>query len=112
MMNAVLEATNAAVEATRVGLPAEDLVTVAREVFEKVGYADYSRSFMGHGIGLETVEPPLISPGDHTELQAGMVLCIEPGLSIPGVGGFCIEQEVVVREDGPELLTPFEAKLW
>ena len=112
VMDAVLEATNAVVGATRVGTLAEDLVKVAWEVFEKVGYAQYSRAFMGHGIGLETVEPPLISPGDHTELQAGMVLCIEPGLSIPGVGGFCIEQEVVVREDGPELLTPFEAKLW
>ncbi|MEE2822820.1 MAG: Xaa-Pro peptidase family protein [Acidobacteriota bacterium] len=112
LMDAVLEATNASVEATQVGIPAEDLVGVAREVFEKSGYAQYSRAFMGHGIGLETVEPPLISPGDKTELQAGMVLCIEPGLSIPGVGGFCIEQEVVVREDGPELLTPFEAKLW
>lgn len=112
VMDAVLEATHAAVEATRVGTPAEDLVEVAREVFEKFGYAEYSRAFMGHGIGLETVEPPLISPGDHTRLQAGMVLCIEPGLSIPGVGGFCIEQEVVVREDGPELLTTFEAKLW
>ena len=112
VMDAVLEATNAAVEATRVGTPAEDLVNVARDVFERVGYAQYSRAFMGHGIGLETVEPPLISPGDHTELQSGMVLCIEPGLSIPGVGGFCIEQEVVVREDGPQLLTPFEAKLW
>jgi Xaa-Pro aminopeptidase len=112
IMDAVLEATNATVKATRVGIRAEDLVNVAREVFEKVGYAGYSRAFMGHGIGLETVEPPLISPGDHTELQAGMVLCIEPGLSIPGVGGFCIEQEVVVREDGPELLTSFAAKLW
>ncbi len=112
MMDAVLEATNKAVEATCVGIPAEDLVQVARDVFEKVGYAEYSRAFMGHGIGLETVEPPLISPGDHTELQEGMVLCVEPGLSIPGVGGFCIEQEVVVREEGPELLTPFEAKLW
>ncbi|MDA2934918.1 Xaa-Pro peptidase family protein [Acidobacteria bacterium AH-259-D05] len=112
LMDSVLRATEAAVAAAQAGTIAEELVKVARNVFEEVNYAQYSRSFMGHGIGLETVEPPLISPGDHTVLQPGMVLCIEPGLRIPGVGGCCIEQEVVVREEGPELLTPFAAQLW
>ncbi len=112
VMDAVLRATEAAVAAAQVGTIAEELVQVARGVFDEGNYSQYSRSFMGHGIGLETVELPLISPGDRTALQPGMVLCIEPGLRIPGLGGCCIEQEVVVRQEGPELLTQFSAQLW
>lgn len=112
IMDAVLRAMDAAVAAARVGTPAEELVEVARGVFAEGDYERYSRAFMGHGIGLETVEPPLISPGDRTALEEGMVLCIEPGLRIPGWGGCCIEQEVVIRPEGPELLTQFSAQLW
>ena len=112
LLEAVVQASEASVAATQAGVSAEDLVKVAQDIFQKGQYVPYSRSFMGHGIGLETVEPPLISPGDHTILQPQMVLCIEPGLRIPGIGGCCIEQEVVVRETGPELLTEFPIRLW
>ncbi len=112
LLEAVVRASQASVAAAQPGIAAEELVKVARDIFEEDQYVPYSRSFMGHGIGLETVEPPLISPGDHTTLQPQMVLCIEPGLRIPGVGGCCIEQEVVIRETGPELLTEFPIRLW
>ncbi len=112
LLETALRATEAAVAAAQPGTPVQELVSAAGRVFEKADCAQYSRSFMGHGIGLETVEPPLISPGDRTVLQPGMVLCIEPGLRIPGVGGFCIEQEVVIGREGPELITKFPARLW
>lgn len=68
------------------------------------GETIYSR--VGHGLGLEMPEPPSISPRDGTALRSGEVLCIEPNLEVPGVGWFVSEEEVIVRDDGFELLSP------
>jgi Xaa-Pro aminopeptidase len=70
----------------------------------------YSR--VGHGLGLEMPEPPSISPQDETTLGAGEVLCLEPNTEVPGVGWLVSEEEVVVRDDGFELISPpFPAEL-
>ncbi len=68
---------------------------------------------MGHGIGIETVEEPLLSDVNPTVLQAGMVLCVEPGLYVPNWGGALIEYVVIVRESGPpEVITATPGRLW
>lgn len=68
----------------------------------------YSHTFMGHGIGLNVHEPPMISADDETVLEPGMVLCMEiPALDIPRfrvLGGFP-EDIYLVTEDGHEVLT-------
>jgi Xaa-Pro aminopeptidase len=51
-------------------------------------------------------EPPSLSPSDPTLLRNGEVLCIEPNLDVAGVGWFVSEEEVVVRDEGFELLSP------
>jgi len=61
--------------------------------------------FVGHGIGLETVEPPLLRADQSAELLAGEVLCIEPGLWRQSWGGASLEQEVIVGAT-PEIITP------
>jgi Xaa-Pro aminopeptidase len=61
---------------------------------------------VGHGLGLEMPEPPSLSPQDETPLRAGEVLCLEPNRHVPGVGWLVSEEEVVVRDDGFELLSP------
>jgi Xaa-Pro aminopeptidase len=68
------------------------------------GNTIYSR--VGHGLGLEMPEPPSLSPEDTTRLRSGEVICLEPNLEVPGVGSLVSEEEVVVREDGFELLSP------
>ena len=79
----------------------------------EAGFGDHLPGFVGHGIGLETVEAPQLRPDVETRLEPGMVLCIEPGIFIRGLGGACVEQEVIVAESGlPELITTFEARLW
>jgi Xaa-Pro aminopeptidase len=61
---------------------------------------------VGHGLGLEMPEPPSLSPQDETPLRAGEVLCLEPNRQVPGVGWLVSEEEVVVLEEGFELLSP------
>jgi Xaa-Pro aminopeptidase len=76
-------------------------------------FGDYFRGMLGHAIGLETVELPYLQTGEPAELKPGMVLCIEPGLFIPGVAGAAIEQEVIVQRSGPsEVITPTPMRLW
>ena len=65
----------------------------------------YARTFAGHGIGIETVESPLLAAATaETRLSAGMALCVEPGIAIPDVGGALIEHELVVGPAAPRLL--------
>ncbi|TCL70728.1 Xaa-Pro aminopeptidase [Hydrogenispora ethanolica] len=61
--------------------------------------------FVGHGIGLELDEPPFLALKQERRLEAGMVAAVEPKVSLPGVGVIGIEDTVVVRENGVELLT-------
>ncbi len=109
----VEEATLRAVEACRAGTAVEDVATAARDVFARSPYAAFAGASMGHGIGLETVELPYIRAGDRSELRPRMVLCVEPTLSVPGIGGAAIEQMVIIRaEGGPEVITTTPTDLW
>jgi Xaa-Pro aminopeptidase len=60
----------------------------------------------GHGLGLEIHEPPRIGKKDQTRLEPGMVITIEPGVYIDGMGGIRIEDTVLVTGSGCEVLTP------
>jgi len=66
--------------------------------------AEFDPFHLGHGIGVEIYDPPTIVPGAGT-LSEGMVMCVEPPYNELGMGGFLIEDEVVVTEDGVEKLT-------
>jgi len=113
LLEAALLATGRAVDAARAGAMAESVHRAGCEALAGAGFGDHLPGFAGHGIGLETVEAPQLRAGAETRLEPGMVLCIEPGLFIPDLGGACVEQEVIVAVSGPpELITPFEARLW
>ena len=66
----------------------------------------------GHGIGLETVEAPLILPENAALLEAGTVICVEPQFSLPEVGGANVEQMVLVMDEGSELLSLTSTRPW
>jgi Xaa-Pro dipeptidase len=113
LLETALLATEWTVDAARAGATAQSVHQTACEVIEKAGFGDHLPGFVGHGIGLETVEGLQLRPGVGTRLEPGMVLCIEPGIFIRDFGGACVEQEVIVAESGPpELITPFQARLW
>jgi Xaa-Pro aminopeptidase len=72
---------------------------------------DYWKHHVGHCIGLRYHEGPFLDRGDNTIIQPGMVFTIEPGLYVPGLGGFRHSDTIVVTEDGIELLTYYARDL-
>jgi Xaa-Pro aminopeptidase len=90
------------------GVSAKDVDRVAREYIDKSGYGKYFIHSTGHGIGLEVHEKPSISSRDDTILKANMVITIEPGIYVSGLGGVRIEDDVVVTPDGCRVLTNYE----
>ena len=109
----VLEATMRAVEACRAGATVGDVHAAASAILDDSPYGEFTGAVFGHGIGLETVELPYVRAGNQSMLEPGMVLCVEPGVFIPGRTGAAIEQEVVIRASGPpEVITPTPAVMW
>jgi Xaa-Pro dipeptidase len=101
---ALVKASNqAGLDAVRAGRPTGDVDAAARGVVYERGY-DYGHG-TGHGVGLEIHESPPVRRGAQLVMQEGMVLTVEPGIYIPGTGGVRIEDTVVVRADGCDILT-------
>jgi Xaa-Pro aminopeptidase len=109
-----LEIQEAVVKKAVVGACAEDLyetaVSMAREAGLEEGFMGYPRpvGFVGHGVGLELDELPVIGKRSGTLLEEGMVFALEPKFILPGKGLAGIENSYVVTADGLERLTPFD----
>jgi Xaa-Pro dipeptidase len=98
-------AERAGIEAVRAGAPARAVDDAARSVIADAGYGPSFIHRTGHGLGLETHEPPYLTATNDEPLEPGMVLTVEPGIYLEGWGGVRIEDDMVVRENGPEVLT-------
>ncbi|CAH1687866.1 putative dipeptidase PepE [Hyphomicrobiales bacterium] len=101
----VHEAQEAAFQAVRPGVPAEEIDAVGRRIITKKGFGPYFTHRLGHGIGLAAHEEPYIVAGNATPLEVGMVFSNEPGIYVPGRWGVRIEDIVVVTADGARRLT-------
>jgi Xaa-Pro aminopeptidase len=101
----VKEAHDLALAAVKPGVNFRELDAIARDFIAAQGYGDYFGHGLGHGVGLEVHEKPVVSPRSDGVVEAGMVFTIEPGIYIPDWGGVRIEDTVVVTEDGYQLLT-------
>lgn len=96
----------AAIAAARPGNTAGDIARAVQAVVEsETGPTETGIGRVGHGIGLEMPEPPSRHPEDEAVLRPGMVLCLEPNFELPGVGFLVAEEQVVITEDGCELLS-------
>ena len=105
MYGIVLEAQCKAIEATRPGVPARNLDRVARNHIRRKGFGKYFSHSLGHGLGIEIHEPLRISEKSKDLVKTGNVFTIEPGIYIRGFGGVRIEDDVVVRDSGCEVIT-------
>jgi len=100
----------AGVQGLRPGLPASAPVKYIKAVLEEKGYLlahnPVGDRFCGHGTGMDPEEEIPVM-GSNTILQENMGLCYELTLRVPGVGGNRLEDDVIIRKDGPEFLTNF-----
>ena len=93
------------------------LKTLYRQAFEHaeaeglgehfMGFARDRVRFLGHGIGLELDELPVLTPNAEGVLQSGMVVAIEPKFVFPGLGAVGVEDSFIIRQGPPELLTDY-----
>ena len=105
LYQAVLAAQEEAKRAIRPGVAAGAVDGAARRALRRTGVARYFTHSTGHGLGLEIHEMPRLAKGDKTVLQEGMVVTVEPGVYLEGIGGIRIEDEVVVTAKGAIDLT-------
>jgi len=100
----VRRAQESALEGIRAGMKGREADALARQVIEEAGYGEYFGHGLGHGVGLAVHEKPRAANTSEEELRAGMILTVEPGIYIPDWGGVRIEDMVVIREEGVEVL--------
>jgi len=103
--NIVKDANDMAIESIRDGLEARSIDAVARAFIRKAGYGRYFTHGLGHGVGLDVHESPSLNPKSTDVLKEGMVVTIEPGIYVPDFGGVRIEDMVLVKKGGCEILT-------
>ncbi|WP_444219492.1 M24 family metallopeptidase [Dialister succinatiphilus] len=94
----------------KAGIRADEADTAAREYFKKWGLDAYFTHALGHSVGLEIHEAPVLAQRDHSVLEVNMTETVEPGVYIPGTGGVRIEDTVVIKQDGISILTQFPKK--
>ncbi len=96
----VLSAQLSAIQAVRAGVKGSEVDRAARDVIKNAGFGEYFGHSTGHGIGIEVHEAPSFSPKAESEIPAGAVLSVEPGIYLPGKFGVRIEDLVVVENAG------------
>ncbi|WP_134323343.1 M24 family metallopeptidase [Cumulibacter soli] len=104
MYDVLRHAQQAATSSVRAGVSAESIDRAAREVITEAGYGEQFIHRTGHGIGLESHEPPYIVEGNTLQLEAGMAFSVEPGIYLDGRYGARIEDIVVATENGVDNL--------
>ncbi len=105
MYNAVLASQLLALEKVGPGLTGIQADAIARNYLTEKGYGEAFGHSLGHGIGLEVHESPGLSIRSETVLEPGMAVTIEPGVYLPEIGGVRIEDDILITENGNELLT-------
>ena len=107
----VREAQHRAIELCKVDIPARDVDAAQRQIIEAAASLGSCLHGAGHGIGLAIHEPPFLVPRTEEPLADGNVLTIEPGIYHPDFGGIRIEDDVVVRQSTPEILSHLPQEL-
>lgn len=100
----VRRAQLAAIRIIRAGITSREVDQAARGVIREAGYGEFFGHALGHGVGINVHEAPRLSSRSRQKLRAGMIVTVEPGIYLPEWGGIRLENMVVVRETGCEVL--------
>ncbi|MHB1012555.1 MAG: M24 family metallopeptidase [Desulfobacteria bacterium] len=103
--DAVRRAQAAGISSVRPGEPCRAVDARVRDSLDRSGYLKYFVHSTGHGVGLDVHERPSLSPRSRERLDEGMVVTVEPGVYLPGIGGIRLEDTVKVTGSGCERIT-------
>lgn len=104
-----LDAQMAAIATLKPGVLTKTADAAARGLIDKAGYGQYFGHGLGHGIGRDIHELPVLrKSADGEELKPGMIVTVEPGIYLPGLGGVRIEDDVLITSIGCEVLTSLD----
>ena len=101
----VLKAQLAGIAAARAGIPGKEIDAAARKVITEAGYGPYFGHGFGHSLGLDIHEPPIAGPTGEALMAEGDLCSAEPGIYLPGKFGVRIEDVMILRADGAEVIT-------
>ena len=101
----VLKAQLAGIAAARSGIPGKLIDKAARDVIEEAGYGEYFGHGFGHSLGLDIHEPPMAGPRGEALMEVNDLCSAEPGIYIPGKFGVRIEDVMIIRPEGAEVIT-------
>jgi len=101
----MVEARRRAFALARPGVQCAELDAAANGFLRDEGYGGNLMHRTGHGFGLSTHEGPWVAEGSEDLLEAGMLISVEPGIYLPGVGGVRHSDTVLITEEGYECLT-------
>ena len=107
----VCTAREIALQTIKIGVGAAAVDAAVRQFFKEEGYGAAFGHGLGHGVGVEVHERPTLSPRGKDLLEENMVFSVEPGIYLNGEGGVRVEDLVVLRPDGPQVITGSERKL-
>ena len=107
----VLRAQTMCEDALAAGKVCSDIDKIARDYIDARGYAGRFGHGLGHAVGIDIHEEPRLSPACQDVLRSGIVITVEPGVYVPGVGGVRIEDTCLVKENGCEALTDADKQL-
>lgn len=105
LLDVVKRAQEAAIERVRDGVKAASVDKAARTIIRRAGYEKFYPHGIGHGVGLDIHEAPSLTPKSKDVLRKHMVMTVEPGVYVPGLGGARWEDMVLVTAKGYEILT-------
>ena len=103
--NTLHAAQTAAMALGRPGVQCQEMDRAGRRVIREAGFGEYFTHRLGHGMGMEGHEAPYLVEGNALALEPGMVVTIEPGIYIPNEYGCRIEDDIVITQDGVEVLS-------
>lgn len=112
-----IDIVHAIEQSSRAGTRCADLYHLAEKMVEEKGMHPYfmgttqQAKFIGHGVGLEINEPPVLTPRSKEILEAGMAIAVEPKFVLPGIGAVGIENSYIVQENGLENITLCEEQI-
>lgn len=112
VFDVVLTAQTAAEKALSRGAIASDIHTIAAKIIENAGYGAYFGHGLGHGVGIDIHELPILNPFSDIMLESGSIVTVEPGIYLPREFGVRIEDFGVVTDDGFEVFTASSHELF